>query len=157
MKIKNETIAKVFSQYLGGTINHSGRNIYLMGVNMSDSTFRDENGFIYYIDNTTKIILKPFSAMSDKDAIEMAKKFGGIKGKVHLNRPTDLENKNIHFTVQVIVDEPLWKSYSTPKYWRDGYGVMAYQWLQLKGYDLPHYLLRGKTLYEAGLAIYETK
>lgn len=35
--------------------------------------------------------------------------------------------------------------------------IHVYQFLQSRGYDLPNYLLDGKTLHEAGLAIYENE
>lgn len=36
-----------------------------------------------------------------------------------------------------------------------GLSSIAFQFLQSKGYDLPNWYLGGKTLYEAGLCIYE--
>jgi hypothetical protein len=35
--------------------------------------------------------------------------------------------------------------------------LQAIQYLQPQGYDLPHYLLDGQTLQQAGLAVYKTK
>ncbi len=115
----------------------------------------DISGFYPYWN--FKLVLKPLSAITDQDAIEMAKLFGGVDGKIILNRPEELNNKDIHFTVQVYTNEPEFTSYSTPKYWKDSYGMDAYQWLQSKGYDLPSFYLGGKTLRESGLAIYESE
>lgn len=109
----------------------------------------------FTLNNEYKLVLKPLTLITDEDAIEMAELFGGVHGKILLNRPADLENNDIHFAVQVYTNEPKYTTYCTPKYWTDGYGVKAYQFLQSKGYDLPTYLLDGKTLKESGLAIYE--
>ena len=180
MEISTEIKAKVISQYLGQTCQTMTRQAqgqglpfkFLKGV-LKEIDLGMIDGFIgLLLENETnvtnhtnyntdqcKLILKPLIEITDEDAIEMAKLFGGIEGDVELNRPTDLTNEDIFFAVQVIQIEPEWASYCTPKKWRNinGYGTNAYQWLQTKGYDMPHYLLGGKTLHEAGLAIYETK
>ena len=138
---------KVFSQYVGQSmkvIMNSGK-AEICECNVST---------ISLLNPEDVLILRPLIDITDDEAIEMAKMFGNIKrDALVLNRPTDLLNDDIHFAVQVYCKVP-YASYETPKYWRDGYGVFAYQWLQSKGFDLPHYLLGEKTLYQSGLCEY---
>jgi hypothetical protein len=148
MEITNEIKITVFAQYLGQRWRWKGNSVvklYLTDINTI--------GNPEYKDNEMLLELKPLTAITDEHAIEMAKLFGDVDGEIIINRPTDVTNKDIYFVVQVYTNKPKFTSYSTPKIWSDGYGVNAYQWLQSKGYDLPHYLLGGKTLIESGLAI----
>lgn len=147
MEVTDEIKRKVFAQYLGQP--------FRMILNDKSFSIGECNlGTIQLLNPEDILVLKPLITMPDEEAIEMAKIFGEVDGKIILNRPADLKNNDIHFTVQVYTNEPKFTSYSTPKYWSDGYGVKAYQWLQSKGYDLPHYLLNGKTLKECNLCVY---
>lgn len=74
-----------------------------------------------------KLILKPLSKITDEDAQDLG-----------------YEDAEIF-----IATSPWLKKYHGDKSFWDA------QILQSKGYDLPNYLLNGKTLQEAGLAIYE--
>ncbi len=157
--ITNEIKAKVFANYLGQTTSDKRE---LLGVTKCSHEMLKPDTYVAIFENEQeefiediKLILRPLQSITDVEAIEMAKLFGEIDGKIILNRPSDLTNKDIHFSVQVYTNEPKFTSYSTPKQWRDAYGVNAYHWLQQKGFDLPHYLLGDKTLKEAELAIYE--
>ena len=148
MEITRNIKAKVFAQYLGQ--KHSG-SIHTLAKEI-EMIYGDEK----FDRNIIKLILKPLSSITDEDAIEMAELFGGIKGDVTINRPTDLTNNDIHFTVQIHQGEKnTWKSFSVPKH-IDEHTPNGYcQFLMSKGYDLHQYLLGGKTLKEADLAIYE--
>lgn len=84
-----------------------------------------------------KLLLKPLSAITDVDVIEVAKELG-------LGHFKDTEG----FIKAMKEGENL-------KVGKMLKNVFAYQYLQSKGYDLPNYYLNGKTLQEVGLAIYE--
>jgi len=130
MEITNEIKAKVFAQYLGQYV-------------ICDSEYhgkKELNGRSLFGLPPCKIILKPLSAITDEDAIEVAQLImGGFEalknGKAFIKQIDKRESMVLHF-------HPL----NT---------FQAFQFLQSKGYDLPNYLLGGKTLNEVGLAIYE--
>lgn len=101
----------------------------------------EEFPFIYM--DKYKLILKPLSSITDEDAIEVAKM---INGMASIMKEKDLIGEGKYF-----IDECF---YSNIEYY-PSYVINVYQYLQSKGYDLPQYLLGGKILFEAGLAIYE--
>jgi len=81
-----------------------------------------------------RIILKPLSAITNEDAAEVVfmqweKKRGSLVDPDWAKRMVS--------TLALRAD--------------------IYQFLQSKGYDLPHFLLGGRCLRETGLAIYEVK
>lgn len=84
------------------------------------------------------LILKPLSSITDEDAIEVAKYWYSPVTYIVSNRDLAIK-KTKEYLENPEVMLPL------------GAG----QFLQSLGYDLPQYLLGGKTLKEAGLAIYE--
>lgn len=141
MEISNETKAKVFAQYLGQK--------YKTDVPIVDPhTYIGElTPYVIYraMDRvgwkwTFKLILKPLSAITDEDAIEVAKMDG------YSTRPR-------HELIKIgrdVVWHEVGFCYGSRNAWQIG------QYLQSKGYDLHNYHLDGKTLHEAGLAIYET-
>lgn len=147
--ITSDVNAKIFAQYLGAEFMYSGTkynstsklDLYSIKLMIEDDDF-----------NECTLVLNSLQNISDEDAIEMAEIFGGINSPiVNLNRPTDLQNEDIHFSVQVFVKEPKFMSYSTPKYWSDVYGVKAYQWLTSKGYALPYMDYSVEELVELGV------
>jgi len=90
-----------------------------------------------------KLILTPLSQISDKDAIEVdkiisGKQYADIKGFCNSTRG------------KIWVNDIFCNNEQTRK------SYLVCQFLQSKGYDLPHYLLGNKTLHECGLAIYES-
>ncbi len=127
MEIINEIKAKVFAQYFAQNVGYT----YDKRIESISCT---NIAIIDYL------ILKPLSAITDEDAIEVAKiVFSEDKsywtisqGKACIKQ----FGKNSPFV-----------SFNQ--------GVLCSQFLQSRGYDLPQYLLGGKTLQEAGLAIYE--
>lgn len=133
MEITNEIKAKVFAQYLGQKVWYNGTG--------STNSIMDGNKLY---SNDYKLLLRPLSAITDEDAIEVA-------NLNYVPEYFDGDNKSAanlgRYWVKQIREM---RHDDTPKYvW------LTFQYLQSKGYDLPHYLLGGKTLKEAGLAIYE--
>lgn len=133
MNITNETKAKVFAQYLG-------HNIYWQAI---IGTLNAHNlvGASSPIEDA-RLLLKPLSAISDEDALDVAKFLW----------PNNTEYQKAYdgkYYVDNLFNEDF-EMYSPNS-------ITIYQILQSKGYDLPNYLLGGKTLHEAGLAIYETQ
>lgn len=138
--------SKIFAQYFGSEY------IYKNEFGSFKGTIEFGHNTKSHIENkNSRILLKKLINISDEDAIEMAKIFGGIDGEIILNRPTDLQNNDIHFSVQVYTEEPKFTSYTTPKYWMDGYGVKPYQWLVSKGYALPYMDYSVEDLVELGV------
>lgn len=137
MEITNDIKAKVFAQYLGHRIWFSVGNYEV----------KFQWGFIdnYVAEKSNyKLILKPLSALTNDDAIEAAGVIGGVS---HLSKEAQ--------TAQLI------QLFSSPNFFVNQTNISGYKWfqccqyLQSRGYDLPQYLLDGKTLQEVGLAIYE--
>jgi hypothetical protein len=173
MEISNEVKAKVFAQYLGQTVCAEGfPNCQLEGIKLSTNL------------SLFKLLLRPLSAITDEDAIEVAKLAIGsnwdsegdeIKGKVYREseHPTikvqietfwkNEDTGNIEYNLQYIHIHPFnglqvekVPGQSNKKLSPYNMALMV-QCLQSRGYDLPHYLLGGKTLKEAGLCIYEVE
>lgn len=80
-----------------------------------------------------KPILTPLEDITDEDAIEVAKMIG----------TSDIVNFDKSQFVYVMLQA----------FEKKTVNFNIYQFLQSKGYDLPNYLLDGKTLIESGLAI----
>jgi hypothetical protein len=138
METSNEIISKVFAGYLGCEMifEKSGRITRLFGVTIgnNDISLMDSDSLKSYNYFPFKLLLTPLSAISDEDAIEVAKMLD-----YH-----DSEDFSVKvFIERGIMDNKLWKRYDT------------YQYLQSRSYDLPHYLLGGKTLHQSGLCIYQ--
>lgn len=91
-----------------------------------------------------KLILKPLSAISDEDAIELVKLCGMEPAEIHVME-YGLEIKG-GGKYRCITNRESDRGYVD---------YIIGQFLQSKGYDLPNYLLGEKTLKEAGLAVYE--
>lgn len=155
MQIVSEIKVKVFAQYLFSPVmivSTGTKGIVEMNVlnlvNIGSDDF--------------KIILKPLSKISDEDAIEI----GGFFN--HISEIVDYWKKENSFILRYGKGKEVNKSVTIyfdghVSYLKDGGSSLIrghkflkiHQYLQGKGYDLPHYLLGGKTLQEAGLAIYE--
>ncbi len=92
-----------------------------------------------------KIRLKPISDLKDEHALKVSELVGGAS---HLTPESQIiQAKRLFESPAFYVNQTNIKAFG----W-----LQAFQFLQSKGYDLPHYLLSGKTLQEAGLAIYES-
>ena len=144
MEITNEIKAKMFAQYFGHLIkignSFTCTLVGIKGHNTITTGVSANNIWKYYKISACVLVLKPLSAMTDEDAIEIA--------KIYLHNDNDVDDlgflecgKNIAYDLLTGIFQ--------------GNTIWMFQFLQSKGYDLPQYLLNGKTLQEAGLAIYE--
>lgn len=197
MELTNDIKAKVLAQYLGSWIKlATGLDRTLIAVGgIGDEPYiklrLGEAGNKQFVHaellqlSTAKLILKPLSAITDEDAIEVANiamrrhnrhyKPGDVTYKI-LTKQAESEGKIFYIEVGVCVNAGLYmrkeykvrlekndvstcdwvnktggsnKDYFTPNTFE------IFQFLQMQGYDLPQRMLDGKTLHEAGLAIYE--
>ena len=112
-----------------------------MGINCDWTTITDKTAS--RLNEDFVLLLNPLSSLTDEDAFVIYKlnNFRAFNGK------RTVPSKGI---TQWLIG----KYFSGRKVKWD-FNLASYQYLQSKGYDLPHYLLDGKTLKEAGLAIYE--
>jgi hypothetical protein len=133
MEITNEIKAKVFAQYVGVSfVDHNNKKMYLNYAKLLD-----------FIRGSTdiKLILRPLGSITDEDAIVIAKALG----VVGLETP-----EHGRITVGRLMNNA-----SIP-------GISSWEWIAVyqacvkMGYDFMHFMLGGKTLKEAGLAIYES-
>ena len=141
MEITHEIKCKVFAQYWGQKIakfeNHP--NIDLVDDVLIDGC---------YI-NRYKLIIKPLLAITDEDAIQVCKLQQEFKEQTGIKVGFHIDEKNSGCLDCIIEWDGYKHDYFQPVY------SQTYQYLQSKGYDLPQYFLEGRTLHEAGLAIYE--
>jgi len=157
MEITNEIKLKVFAQYLGQKAltnkqsykDPSAGKLSQVDISTNELVTDGEGG--YYLSDTsnTKLILKPLSAISDEDAIEVCKLQQEFKEQKDIKVGFYIDIKN-NGCLDCIIE---WDGYKHD-YFQPVYST-TYQFLQSKGYDLPQYLLGGKTLQECGLAIYD--
>lgn len=136
MEITNEIKAKVFSQYLPYFIDSPMRLAFLSIIERLLTLEQQSNH---------RIILLPITSMSNEDALVVANIFGGAS---HLS-----EEGRAHQAKELFITYDFRNKVTTisAASW-----LKAFQYLLSKGYDLPQLLLGGKTLQEAGIAIYET-
>ncbi|MES2285815.1 MAG: hypothetical protein V4547_09025 [Bacteroidota bacterium] len=137
MEITNEIKAKIFAQYLGQKIQW--RDTSETEVTTLTISELDRSEKITFL--CIKLLLKPLFAISDEDALAISV----------IMQFTELEEETtkIEYIKQVIPN--LYPCSSCSKL----IVLNVFQFLQSKGYDLPQYLLGGKTLFESGLAIYK--
>lgn len=158
MQLSNEIKGKVFAQYFGKRASHnSGKNIgRLVSLRLDD----DYSSLV--------LILKPLSDITDEDAIAACKAGYPLAfmGNNKISKwKTERKKKFVSITTKYSAFSfefdtegcPLIDMYDDGGLSNVFRNEFAYQYLQSQGYDLPHYLLDGKTLHEAGLAIYETQ
>ncbi len=126
--IPNEVKEKVFAQYVGQKVLHTGTDVVTL-----DKTWNWKHP-------SFKLILKPLSSITDEQAIDV----------YDILWPKSLPTENY----EKIIDVKKWINNNGDSV-RGIKSGMAYQYLQSLGYDLPNLFLDGKTLFEAGLAIYE--
>jgi len=172
MEITNEIKAKVFAAYLGarvktpdhvGVVQHIDYFNYQIGVKYDCLVFTKNS-----IDGYDKqrnygkynIVKQGYSFLGSNDIeFEMP---GGcqliLKSLSEISAEDGEELYKIQFCKKP--SPKLLAQYLDSKIFAYLFGdgdlkLKSYQFLQSKGYDLPQYLLGGKTLKEAGLAIYE--
>lgn len=128
MEITHEIKAKIFAQYLGQKFIDAKTKDYL------EHKMNTANLDIMYSTHDwddIKLVLTPLSEITDEDAIGVSKIIGDSQklcDELHSDRGKRILNSKKE-------------------------NFMLFQYLQSKGYDLPNYLLGGKTLIESGLAI----
>lgn len=182
MNLTNQQIAQVIAPYLGQDMITTTRQTqgegkpskYLKGkfleidLGMVDSFIgvlleneTEPSNHTNYNIHEAKLILKPLSEISNEDAIEVGK-LVGIWSEKEIEEMQPLEKETIKLLIRY------GENYSKVVGSKNDLGIgfldfggssrklfLAHQFLQSKGYDLPHYLLDGKTLFESGLATYE--
>lgn len=140
MEITNEIAKKVILQYVDckvifGYEGHEKKGNLEGYTEPFGFQVQDQSNAMFIRHNVRKellkLILKPLSSITDEDAIEVQKLIGfranrKFKQFIEMCNATSPES-----------------------------AIEIYQFLQSKGYDMPHYLLGGKTLEESGLAVYE--
>jgi len=162
MELTNEIKATVLGQYLGQQMQTTTRQSQGEGlpskklkgqlkeidIGMVDSFIgvlleneTDVSNHTNYNTDQCKLILKPLSDITDEDALEVA----NICRWNHL-----MESSRIVQAKELL--GRFWNGQTNLSGWD---WIKIYQYLQSKGYDLPHLLLKSKTLQECGLAIYE--
>lgn len=143
MEITNEIKAKLFALYLGQQISIPKVKYSTQKWYCTTSTIVNIDAGLVDYDGTV-LILKPPSAIMDKDAICVSSLVGGAS---HLSDESQIyQAKQLFISPNFFVNQTNIKAFG----W-----LQAFQYLQSEGYDLPQCLLEGKTLFEAGLAIYE--
>jgi len=163
MEIINEVRAKVFAPYIGVECEYKwNREDQLLFGKLTPRIFES----LYYDDGVItycKIKLKPLSVISDEDAAEVSKicykeKFRKII-RYHDHIELEIDNLNdlrIYFNTEI---KTAWRETISCKDIESDEQLLTYikciDYLRSKGYDIPHYLLGGKTLEQSGLAIYE--
>ena len=126
MEITNTIKDKVMLPYFGQKVLVIGGDVV-----MFDKTWN-------WLHPVFKLKLKPLSSITDEDAIEA----------IQLIK---VANTSFGFITKFSPIEKIKKVLLESKVLPFNTG----QYLQSKGYDLPSYHLGGKTLFEAGIAIYE--
>ena len=98
--------SKIFAQYFGSEY------IYKNEFGSFKGTIEFGHNTKSHIENkNSRILLKKLINISDEDAIEMAKIFGGIDGEIILNRPSDLQNNDIHFSAFNELNEDVFEEF----------------------------------------------
>lgn len=137
MKVTDEIKYTVLAQYYGqeakltrtnGTV-YIGKHPELRSCHNNSST------------KSYKLILKPLYSITDEEATRI----GEILGITEPLGYSDVERCRLMEGRKLIK--------------RHGFlhNISVYQYLQSRGYDLPHFLLGGKTLKEAGIALRKIK
>jgi hypothetical protein len=155
MQTTPETRAIVMAPYLGQKVTHVVKGeMTLHGILLNDHkewggwltglthTGEISIGLNYDL-NDFKLQLTPLRDISDEDAIEVAKIFELHETILWKACAPRLDSKNI------LGEKMKYSGYEHLKV------LAAYQFLQSRSYDLPHHLLNGQTLQEAGIATYK--
>lgn len=171
--ISNETKAKVIAQYIGQEFvdkyeAYQKYKYVLIGVCKSEYQVDSENVWLalsngneFTVEGIQFTSIRPLSELSNEEAVEVAKIFG-----FESPEPFELSNDRIilfcpqtNASISIWFDGEIMITDGERDISIGGDGVplylLAYQYLQSIGIDLPQFLLGGKTLKEAGLALYQ--
>lgn len=148
MEITNEIKAKMFAQYLGCRIRPNPKYTipeYYKQYLDKTGTYECKGSLITTGANRDLLVLKPLTSITDEDAKEVAciDKWDKIWEEDGYMDKEAMEASLIQKGYEMVTDYLFQLPYK------------GYQFLQSKGYDIPQYLLGGKTLKEAGIAIYK--
>lgn len=131
MEITPEQKAKVFAQYLGHkcTTPHGWTTVDCVCIDGINLTHEDP---IYFYEFNTKLLLRPLSAITDEDAIEVGK---------------------IQFYDCSLEEAKKWLNRNSTNYsFSNGHlNLYIYQYLQSKGYALPYLQYSVEDLVKAGI------
>lgn len=137
--MKNETLARVYGMYIGAKItlksaSDPNKQLFLNGQRLAH--LQEFNQW-----EQCKLILRPLSALTDEDAVEVGKlyEYAGIT--------TGWQKKHFLLVGKDFIEDTSINSLP----------LRISDFLRTRGYDLPCYLLDGKTLRESNLATYENE
>jgi len=164
MEITNEIKSKVFAQYLGNKVEYQDRTGIICTYYLPANANYKSSYWICSLEeegnremscsaniNDCKLILKPISALTNEDAIEVAVLAGMVRP---MNRFEFVISRHINYTKHILSE--YFEGYRpTEEIITGNVWLSIFQYLQSKGYDIPQHLLGGKTLFECELAIYE--
>lgn len=174
MEITNKIKAKIFAQYLEQTCQTMTRQSqgeglpfkFLKGelkeidLGMVDDfiglLLENETNITNHTNYNTdqcKLILKPLSAITDEDAIEVLNILMGRKGSYYKDWHINMQEQWLKIIKLELTENFGSTQLKILPYFKNMF--MVNQFLQSKGYDLPNFLLDGKTLFESNLCIYE--
>lgn len=167
LEIGNEIKALVMAPYVGRPVT-SGQEI--PPILSFDKTDEDKLNVLNAIKIGYKVVLKPLDAITAGDATKVgeimfsessksnkvkSRLVSGFNDRVEVCG-CDKDGDNLGGTVSIFFDGQItWDHEWAFECRLELLLLRAYQFLQSRGYDLPHYLLNGQTLKEAGLAVYE--
>ncbi len=136
--ITSEIKAKVFAQYLSHFIGTPG-SLALIGT--------IEKLILDKVKVPTRLILRPLSSITDSEVMDCARILLPLPTRI-----TGIVKLANGFEIHDFINDGLidYISYSRLP-------ASIYQYLQSRGFDLPHYLLDGKTLKESNLCIYTSE
>lgn len=164
MKTTSEIISRVFAQYIGANVKVENKDYLSGGYTGKILGVCTVQGLLVEHPQGSdghepvkccKLILKPLSAITDEDAIEVT--------KIEISREDfEYESWENPQGLKVI------KSFPKGERGSSWYKILCIggttdlklescQYLISKGYDMTQYLLGGKTLEKSGLAIYENE
>lgn len=140
-KLSNEEVARVFAMYIGCDIRHSSDNSdKLLGIGRKGECFVAGG----YIDaENAKLLLTPLHKISDEDAIEVAKMYGGVRCLLSDDGFLQIIDTNNAVVKYFIIHHDL--------------PSMLSQFLTKQGYAIklfiaPNHPANGKTAIELGIA-----
>lgn len=142
MEITNEIKQKLVYQYLGQKYFYKNEFGTYSGI-VGEYHTNEHIGNKFFV-----LRLKSLSEITDEDAIEVCKLQQEFKEQNGIKVGFDIDIKN-NGCLDCIIE---WDGYKHD-YFQPVYST-TYQFLQSKGYDMPQYLLGGKTLKEVGLAVH---
>lgn len=141
IEITNDIRAKVFAAYLGQemycSLGYENCTLELLNFISKRKTEEDR-----------VLVLRPMSEITDEDAVLLIMVDGA--NCYYEIEITERNHRGFNWTFEYASSS---RRRQRAFWWTDLSGQQS-QFLQSRGYDVPHYLLGGQTLYGAGLAIY---